>query len=146
MPARQPDASARVRLLAGRERSVLNRHPWVFSGAIAGIDGEPAAGDGVEVTADDGRWLARGTWSARSQIRVRIWTWDETEAIDAELVGSRVARAVAHRRRMIGSDADACRLVFSEADGLPGLIADRYGEWVVLQVSTAGMLARLDAA
>jgi 23S rRNA (cytosine1962-C5)-methyltransferase len=145
MQAVQLGDSARVRLLAGRERSVLNRHPWIFSGAIAGVDGAPAVGGAVEVLASDGRWLARGTWSAKSQIRVRIWTWVQAEPIDAALIGSRIGRAIAHRRRMLGSSADACRLVYSEADGLPGLIADRYGDWVVVQVSTAGMQARLDA-
>ena len=144
-PTHGADAMAVVRLIAGREKSVLNRHPWIFSGAVAALDGQAAAGDSVEVRAADGRRLARGTWNPRSQIRARLWTWNPDEPIDADMIHRRVARAVAHRQRMLGGATDAYRLVFSEADGLPGLVADRYGEGVVVQLSSAGMVDRVDA-
>jgi 23S rRNA (cytosine1962-C5)-methyltransferase len=135
---------ASVRLKPGRERSVHNRHPWIFSGAIASVGGEPAAGEAVEVLDADGGWLARGTWSSSSQIQVRVWTWDPAEEIGGALIRDRVRRAAALRAATVPAETTAYRLVFSEADGLPGLIADRYGGWIVVQVSSAGMAARLD--
>jgi 23S rRNA (cytosine1962-C5)-methyltransferase len=133
-----------VRLKLGREKSVRNRHPWIFSGAIEEVAGDGGAGDAVEVADARGRWLARGAWSPRSQIRVRLWTWDADEALDAALIRDRIERAFAHRTRFVADRSDAYRVVFSEADGLPGLVADRYGAWVVVQVASAGVAARLD--
>lgn len=128
-----------VILAAGRERSVARRHPWVFSGAIARINGSPGPGATVDVRAADGSWLARGTYSPRSQIAVRIWTFDETEPIDADLLRARLGAAIARRRILLdGDEVTAYRLVHAESDGLPGVIVDRYGEWLVCQLSTAG--------
>ncbi len=135
-----------VILRHGRERSVLNRHPWLFEGAIARVEGEPRDGAAVEVRASDGAWLARGTWSGHSQIRMRLWTWDEAEAIDAALIQRRVRRALEGRRALAADpDTTAYRLIFSESDGLPGVVADRYGDWVVLQLSTVGAAVRAQA-
>lgn len=127
-----------LRLKPGREKSLLHRHPWVFSGAIATVDGDPGSGDTVDVLADDGRFLARAAYSPASQIRIRAWTFDPREAIDDAFFARRVARATAARARMLDGRHTACRLVNGESDGLPGVIADRYGETVVLQLSSAG--------
>ncbi|NPV09602.1 MAG: 23S rRNA (cytosine(1962)-C(5))-methyltransferase RlmI [Anaerolineae bacterium] len=116
----------RVVLRPERERSVLNRHPWLFSGAIAQADCPD--GQVAEVFAADGRWLARGYYNSRSQIRVRLLTWDPEEAVDREFWRGRLIRALEGRRRLPGWPSTAARLVNAEADGLPGLVADLYVE------------------
>ena len=136
---------ATVTLRPGRERSVVNRHPWLFSGALAGVDGRPAAGEAVEVVDHAGGWLARGTWGGSDQLAVRLWTWEPAEAIDAGLIRRRLARSIAGRAALTADPATtAYRLVFSEADGLPGLVIDRYGDYLAAQLSTAGAAARAD--
>jgi 23S rRNA (cytosine1962-C5)-methyltransferase len=132
-------------LKPGRERSVRNRHPWLFSGAIASVQGTPNDGDAVEVYAAGGSWIARGTWSAQSQIRLRLWTWDQAEQIDGDLVRARIRRAISGRAALAADPSTtAYRLIFSESDGIPGLIVDRYGEYLVMQLLTAGAAARAD--
>jgi 23S rRNA (cytosine1962-C5)-methyltransferase len=132
-----------VTLKPGRERSVRNRHPWLFGGAIASVRGAPADGDAVEVYAADGTWLARGTWSTMSQIRVRLWTWDQAEQIDGDLIRVRIRRAIAGRAALAADPATTSyRLIFSESDGLPGLIVDRYGDYLVMQLLTVGAAVR----
>ena len=122
-----------------RKKSLLNRHPWVFSGAIARIDGEPQPGETIDVLAGDGRWLARGAYSPHSQIRVRIWSFDQAEEIDTGFFEARLKQALDLRRQILaGADTNACRLVSGESDGLPGLIVDRYDNWVVCQFLSAG--------
>ena len=128
-----------VWLKPGREKSLRRRHPWVFSGAVGRVDGEPEPGATVELVGSAGEFLARGAWSPASQIRARVWSFEANEAIDASFFRRRLARAVESRRRLELLDAHgACRLVFSESDGLPGLIVDRYGEFLVCQFSSAG--------
>jgi 23S rRNA (cytosine1962-C5)-methyltransferase len=129
----------KVWLKAGREKSLRRRHPWVFSGAIDRVEGEPGAGATVDLVASNGELLGRGAYSPASQIRTRIWSFDANETIDAAFLRRRLVRAIESRRRldMLGADT-ACRLVFSEADGLPGLIVDRYGEFLVCQILSAG--------
>jgi 23S rRNA (cytosine1962-C5)-methyltransferase len=135
-----------IRLKPERERSVVLRHPWVFSGAIDRVSARPADGAVVEVVDHRDAWLARGTWSGQSSIQARLWTWQPEEAIDDDLIWRRLARAIAGCAALLGRpDTTACRLVFSEADGLPGLIADRYGEFVVVQLLTVGAAARAAA-
>jgi len=128
-----------IRLKPGRERSVLRQHPWLFSGAIADVDGSPEPGSTVEVTDFAGAWLARGAYSPESQIRVRIWTWEVDEAIDAAFVALRLERSIARRR---GLDPEgrttAFREVHAESDGLPGVIVDRYAGFRVVQLLSAG--------
>jgi 23S rRNA (cytosine1962-C5)-methyltransferase len=132
------DSIATVRLKAGRERSLKRRHPWVFSGAIESVDGSPASGETVLVESDSGESLAFGAFSPASQIRVRVWAFEDV-AIDAGFIAGRVSQAVAARRRLGLLDPQgACRLVFSEADGLPGFVADRYGEYLSCQFLSAG--------
>ena len=128
----------RATLKAGREQSVRRRHPWVFSGAIASVDGTPAPGETVALHASDGGFLAAAAWSPASQIRARIWSFDPTTPIDAAFIAARVNAAVAARSAMIDSSHDGCRLIHAESDRLPGVVADRYGDVVVLQLSSAG--------
>ena len=130
--------TARIRLQPNRERSLLRRHPWVFSGAIARVDGSPEPGDTVLVQASDGTALGWAAYSPASQIRARMWTFDESQQVDAEFVAAQVHAAAARRAALLAGDTDSARLVFSEADGVPGLVADRYGDTVVCQFTTAG--------
>jgi len=126
-------------LRAGREKSLARRHPWIFSGAVARVQGDPGPGDTVAVRAAGGEFLAWAAYSPVSQIRARVWSWDEGEAVDGELLHSRLRRALAARERLLAAeDSDAMRLVHGESDGLPGVVVDRYGEVAVLQVLTAG--------
>ncbi len=130
---------ASIILKPKREKSLLNRHPWVFSGAIARLKGEPQPGETIDVFANDGCWLGRGAYSPQSQIRVRIWSFDRSQPIDASFFKARLGQALDLRRPILaGTDTDACRLVGGESDGLPGLIVDRYGSWLVCQFLTAG--------
>jgi 23S rRNA (cytosine1962-C5)-methyltransferase len=130
--------TARIRLQPNRERSLARRHPWVFSGAIAGVDGSPGPGDTVLVQASDGTALGWAAYSPASQIRARMWTFDPDTTVDAEFVTAQVHAAAARRAALLAGDTDSARLVFSEADGVPGLVADRYGDTVVCQFTTAG--------
>jgi 23S rRNA (cytosine1962-C5)-methyltransferase len=122
---------------SGRERSVLRRHPWVFAGGVRRVEGGPSAGETVAVRTDRGRFLARAAYSPSSQIAARIWSWDEDEVIDQAFIAARIQQAVAARCDLT-ERTDACRLVFAESDGLPGVIADRYDDHVVVQLSSAG--------
>ncbi|QCP51438.1 class I SAM-dependent rRNA methyltransferase [Trinickia violacea] len=114
-----------VTLKPSKEKSLLRRHPWVYANAIDRIDGKPAPGATVIVRAHDGRFLARAAYSPQSQIRVRVWSFDEAEPIDHAFFKRRVQRAIAHRQALV-HDTGAVRLIFGEADGLPGLIVDYY--------------------
>jgi 23S rRNA (cytosine1962-C5)-methyltransferase len=116
-----------VTLKPSKEKSLLRRHPWVYANAIDRVEGKPAAGATVIVRAHDGRFLARAAYSPHSQIRARVWSFDENEPIDHAFFKRRVQRAVAHRQAMV-SGTSAVRLIFGEADGMPGLIVDYYVE------------------
>ena len=125
-----------IRLREGKERSLLRRHPWVFEGSIA--SGRADAGETVRVESSAGEFLAWGAYSPVSAIRVRAWGFDAAERVDAALFARRIAAAVAVRARLpIASDA--LRLVHAEADGLPGLIVDRYGDTLCAQFGAAGV-------
>ncbi len=127
-----------LRLKAGRERSLAHRHPWIFSGAIESVDGNPSTGATVEVVDSRGTFLARAAYSPSSQIRARVWSFDADTAIDDAFIDRLMARACSARRDMLDDAHTACRLVHGEADGLPGVIADRYDDVVVLQLLAAG--------
>ncbi|WP_322052621.1 class I SAM-dependent rRNA methyltransferase [Paraburkholderia bannensis] len=116
-----------VTLKPSKEKSLLRRHPWVYANAIERVDGKPASGATVIVRAHDGRFLARAAYSPHSQIRARVWSFDENEPIDHAFFKRRVQRALAHRQAMV-HNTGAVRLIFGEADGLPGLIVDWYTE------------------
>jgi 23S rRNA (cytosine1962-C5)-methyltransferase len=124
---------------------VRNRHPWIFSGAVRRIASDAVDGGLVRVTDSEGRYLATGYLNRRSQIAVRLLTWDADEAVDTSFWRRRLARAIAGRRRLSEDPGtNAYRLVHAEADGLPGLVVDRYGEWLVIQCLTLGMACRRD--
>ncbi|MGD8903842.1 MAG: class I SAM-dependent rRNA methyltransferase [Anaerolineae bacterium] len=136
---------ATVILKPGREKPIHNRHPWIFSGAIRRIEGTVEDGDLIHVTDSRGRYLATGYLNRRSQIVVRLLTWDPNEEVDTAFWRRRLARAIEGRASLFQDPAtDAYRLVHAEADGLPGLIVDRYGEWLVVQCLTLGMARRRD--
>jgi 23S rRNA (cytosine1962-C5)-methyltransferase len=129
-----------VSLKPGRERSVLHRHPWVYSGAIANVLGEPEQGGTVAIKSSNGEFLAWGSYSPKSQILVRIWTWNSEEEITPEFLGIRLGNAIARRRLWIDSDkTNACRLIHAESDGLPGLIVDQYADTLVVQYLSSGV-------
>lgn len=129
-----------VFLKPGRDKPVRQRHPWVFSGAIARIQGDPADGDIVEVRDAQGAFLARGMLNRRSQIVVRLLTWEADEAIDEGFWRRRLERAIAGRAPLAADPAtNAYRLVNAENDGLPGLIVDRYDRFLGVQFLTLGI-------
>ncbi|HQZ36725.1 MAG TPA: hypothetical protein PK020_20030, partial [Ilumatobacteraceae bacterium] len=132
-------AHATLWLQPSRERSLQRRHPWIFSGGIARVDGSPTAGDTVLVRASDGTELGWAAYSPASQIRARMWTFAADTPVNADFVTARVTAAAERRSALLSSGVtDSARLVFSEADGVPGLIADRYGDTIVCQLTTAG--------
>jgi 23S rRNA (cytosine1962-C5)-methyltransferase len=128
---------ARVYLKPGREKSVRNRNPWIFSGAVSHIEGCTENGQPAEVFSAGGEFLAAGYVNPESRIPCRILSWERI-AVDRALIERRIRDAAALRVGVLDS-ADSCRLVNSEGDFLPGLVVDRYGEGVVFQVLTAGM-------
>ena len=123
-----------------------NRHPWVFSGAIGRVEGSPDDGAEVDLRDAGGAFVARGLYNGRSQIRVRLYSWDEAEALDAAFFRRRIERAIALRRDVLGwlTPGTACRLVFSEADGLSGLVVDRYDDWLVVQLTSMALARRAE--
>jgi len=131
-----------------RLRAIRRRHPWVFSGAIMRLDGDPAPGDLVTVTDGAGEFLARGYWNPHSDIRIRLVTWREDESLDEAFWRDRLSRAIAGRHvenriHELGT-ANAYRLVNAESDGIPGLVVDRYGDWLIVQALTLGIAERKD--
>jgi 23S rRNA (cytosine1962-C5)-methyltransferase len=135
--------TATIYLQPGKDKPVRQRHPWIFSGAVARIEGQPAPGDLVDVADARGEWLARGYYNARSQIVVRLLTWERTEQVEAAFWRGRLAAAAALRAELqLELDTTAYRLVYAESDGVPGLIVDRYADWLVVQFLTLGVEAR----
>jgi 23S rRNA (cytosine1962-C5)-methyltransferase len=162
------DASPAIILKAGREKSLLRRHPWVFSGAVERIDGAPHSGDTLPVRDATDNFLAWAAYNPDSQITARVWSWREEEVIDAEFFRRRISAALEARRALLPSPAggitsdsagvfcqpsrmassssegrgegmnNGARLVHAESDGLPGLIVDQYGDTLVMQIGSAG--------
>jgi len=124
-----------LRLRPGKERSLQRRHPWIFDSAIAKGGGD--SGETVRVESDDGRFLAWAAFSPHSRMRARAWSFDPAQRIDAGFFQARVAAAV-RARGLFDLQSDGVRLVHGEADGLPGLIVDRYGDTLVAQFLSAG--------
>jgi 23S rRNA (cytosine1962-C5)-methyltransferase len=122
---------------------VRRHHPWIFSGAIERVEGQPDPGDLVEVLDAQGIWLARGYFNPKSQIVVRLLSWDQGEVMDASFWHRRLATAIEARRDLAAvPDTTAYRLVFAESDGVPGLVVDRYDDWLVVQFLTLGVEVR----
>jgi len=130
---------AELILKPGKERSLLRRHPWIFAGAVARMNGRAKPGDTVDVVDAEGRTLARAAFSPQSQIRARAWSFDAQAIIDDAFFKRRIADAIARRAAMPQlAEQDGLRLIHGESDGLPGVIADRYGDTICLQLTTAG--------
>jgi 23S rRNA (cytosine1962-C5)-methyltransferase len=129
-----------LRLKVGREKSVLRKHPWVFSGAVADVTGSPANGATVRILSASGEFLGWAAYSKYSQISARIWSWDEGQEIGADFFRKRLSAAIA-ARDLPGSmlASNAIRLVHGESDGLPGLVVDRYAEFLVVQSLSSGI-------
>jgi len=126
-----------VTLQTGREKSLLRRHPWIFTSAIGRHPDKLHSGDTVEVLSANGTWLGRGAWSPASSIRIRLWTFDQQEVIDNAYFLRRIETAIRARARL-STISNACRLVAAESDGLPGLTIDRYDSLLVCQLLSAG--------
>ncbi|HTU24696.1 MAG TPA: class I SAM-dependent rRNA methyltransferase [Pirellulales bacterium] len=138
-------AQARAILKPRKARPFYGRHPWVLDSAIDRVEGDPADGDIVDLVADNGKFVARGIFNSASRIRVRLYTWTPAEALDDAFWARRLDRAIAFRTELGYDDPQgAARLVFSEADGLSGLIVDRYAQWLSLQITARATAARLD--
>jgi 23S rRNA (cytosine1962-C5)-methyltransferase len=136
---------AQVWLKPRKVRPFFGRHPWVLDSAIARIDGQAADGDVVDLISDKGRFVARGLFNSQSRIRVRLYTWTAAEPLDDAFWRRRLETAVALRRDLGYTDPHgATRLVFSEADGLSGLIVDRYGEYLAIQATALALAMRLE--
>lgn len=132
-----------VQLAAGKDKPVRQRHPWVFSGAIRETRGAAKPGDIVEVVDERGGWLARGYFNPKSQIVVRILTWEHEEVIDRDFWARRLGTASGMRDALdLAQDTTGYRLVFAESDRIPGLIVDRYEQWLSVQFLTAGVDVR----
>ncbi|HQM36537.1 MAG TPA: class I SAM-dependent methyltransferase [Candidatus Marinimicrobia bacterium] len=131
--------SVKVLIKKDREKSLLRHHPWLFSGAIERIEGEPQLGETVELRAHDGRFLGFGAWSPKSQIAVRIWSFNPDDEINADFLRRQLSWAIKRRESLFEpGKTDAVRLVNAESDGLPGLIVDRYNDYLVVQFLSAG--------
>jgi 23S rRNA (cytosine1962-C5)-methyltransferase len=132
-------------LKPGREKSLLRRHPWIFSGAIQHADNDIGLGETVELLSSNQQFLARASYSPNSQIRARVWTF-ENEPVDKEFFRKRIRAAIAGRSHLllgeaaegVGVGSNSYRLIYAESDNIPGLIVDRYSEVLVLQSLTAG--------
>jgi 23S rRNA (cytosine1962-C5)-methyltransferase len=130
------NALPRVILKAGREKSLLHRHPWVFSGAIERVENPPGAGETVQVCQHDGTALAVGAFSPASQIRVRIWSFSPDTVIDMAWFETSIARAVARRGQI--DLREGRRLIHAESDAIAGLVVDRFGQTLVVGFLAAG--------
>ena len=137
--------TATVVLKPKRARPFFGRHPWVLDSAVAKVEGQPADGDVVDLATHDGHFVARGLWNSQSRMRVRLYAFDASTKLDTELWHTRLASALALRKTLgLDERAGATRLVNSEGDDLSGLIVDRYGEYLAVQVTALAMAVRLD--
>ncbi|WP_111632848.1 class I SAM-dependent rRNA methyltransferase [Pedobacter cryoconitis] len=129
-----------VVLKKGKEKAVHQKHPWVFSGAIDKVKGNPLNGEVIKVLAADQSFLAYGYYNGQSRVAVRLLEWEEDNIIDKAWYEVRLKDAIASRAHLLSDQqTNTCRLVFSEADYLPGLIVDKYADYLSLQILSAGM-------
>jgi 23S rRNA (cytosine1962-C5)-methyltransferase len=135
---------SQVVLKPQKSRPFYARHPWVLDSAIQRIEGNPADGDVVDLISDKGKFIARGLLNSHSRIRVRLYSWDAGESLDDSFWRRRLEYAVQFRRQLGYDDPrGAARLIFSEGDGLSGLIVDRYADYLAIQVNALAMAVRL---
>lgn len=128
-----------IKLKRGKEKAVLQRHPWVFSGALEKIKGSPENGDVVKVTSANNDFLAYGYYNNQSRVAVRLLEWDESQQIDENWYAQKINQAIASRGHLNTKDTNAYRLIFSEADFLPGLIVDQYSDFLSVQILSTGI-------
>jgi 23S rRNA (cytosine1962-C5)-methyltransferase len=127
-----------------KARPFYGRHPWVLDSAIDRVEGAPTDGDIVDLFSDKGKFIARGVFNGRSRIRVRLYAWDAATPLDEAFWRARIESAVQFRRQLAYDDpAGAARLIFSEGDGLSGLVVDRYADHLAVQVTAQAMAVRL---
>lgn len=141
-----PTVLPKVVVKSRKAQPFFHRHPWVFAGAVADTDGDPVPGDEVALVTQDGEFIARGLFNPHSNIRVRLYSWDADEPLDESFWARRLDAAIALRRQLFpdATSESACRLVYSESDGLSGLIVDRYGDWLLLQLTSLALSTRRD--
>ena len=139
-----PADVARITLKPRKALPFFSRHPWVFAGALQSDSKRVAAGDEVIVQDDIGRFVARGLFNPNSNIAIRLYSWNEAESLDEAFWSQRLDDAIALRRNLfpVFDTNLACRLVFSEADGLSGLTVDRYGDWLLIQLTSLALASR----
>lgn len=131
--------TVRLFLAKGREKSLLRRHPWVFSGAVQRVEGKALSGETIDILDSQGKWLARGAYSPESQIRARVWTFQQDEDINIDFFIRRLQQAQSWRDWVAQRDGlDGYRLIAGESDGLPGITIDRFQNFLVLQLLSAG--------
>jgi 23S rRNA (cytosine1962-C5)-methyltransferase len=128
---------ASIHLEAGKDHSVLHQHPWIFASTVARYEGKVGIGSTVTVFNDAKNMIGRAAYSPHSQIRARMWTWDPQESIDHAFFKRKIAAAIDHRKKWV-KNTNAIRLIFGEADGLPGLVVDQYDKLLVCQFLSAG--------
>ena len=132
--------SPKIVLKGGKEKHIRHGHPWIFASAIERVEDSPQPGWTADVVTYDGRWVARAGYSPKSQLRARVWTLDENEAVDAAFFERQIRSAVALRHRIDRMDpAGACRLINAEGDRLPGLVVDRFADVLVVQINSSPM-------
>ncbi|WP_104399822.1 class I SAM-dependent methyltransferase [Vibrio penaeicida] len=128
-----------IHLTKGREKSLRRKHPWIFSRGIEKVTGEPAMGETVDVFAHSGQWLAKAAFSPKSQIRARVWSFDKSDKIDQSFFEKRIRDAQLLREDIIARDGlTGYRLIAAESDGLPGITIDKYDNFLVCQLLSAG--------
>ncbi len=137
-------SAGRVILQPRRARPFYGRHPWVYPGAISAVEGDPTDGAEVDLVSHTGNFIARGLYNSQSKIRVRLYSWSPDGALDRAFFRDRLEAAIRLRRDILKLDGPgrACRLVFSEGDGLSGLTVDRYDRWLVVQFTSLGLAQR----
>ena len=142
----------KIILKDGREKSLLRRHPWIFSGAIGRVEGAPADGDTVQIHAAQGAFLAHAAYNSKSQITARVWSWREEQVVNADFFRTKITTSLNARKALLPTPSGLCpspsggerseglgmRLIHAESDGLPGLVVDQYGEVLVMQIGSAG--------
>ena len=128
-----------VILKKGKEKAAMLHHPWIFSGAIDKIKGKPLNGEIVKICSASAEFLAYGYYNDQSRVALRLMEWDESKTIDKEWYQEKLRDAIASRKHLLNADTNTCRLVFSEADFLPGLIVDQYADFLSLQILSAGI-------
>ena len=128
-----------IKLKKNRHRSLERKHPWVFSGAIDSIKELPKNGETVKVVSVDGKFLCWGAYSSKSQISIRVWSFIEDEKIDSDFFERQIKQAIELRIQLINiTNTNSYRLINAESDGLPGLIVDKYNDYLVCQFLSAG--------